>query len=164
MEEINLNLSENEIRNMKKNKFKKYVNNKILLSAFKYLKCIQSTHSKVKNIVYTTLKISSYLIDSKFTIQEKILLFSLRTRMFDVKGNFSNGFADLSCNFCKQNEPQTQQHLLVCEAMMKNCPELANNDEIVYADIFKSTNQQLKCVRLFANILKAKQKLTPLCT
>ena len=70
-----------------------------------------------------------------------------------------NNYDDIAISYF-----QTQQHLLVCEAMMKNCPELANNDEIVYADIFKSTNQQLKCVRLFANILKAKQKLTPLRT
>ena len=88
---------------MKKTKFKEYVHKKILLSAFEYLKSIQATHNKVKNILYTKLHTAPYLIDSKFSIYEKLLLFKLRTRMVDVKCNFSNGLDDISCDLCDKN-------------------------------------------------------------
>ena len=114
----------------------------------------------MKNIVYKKFKIARYLTDSKFNIDDKVLLFCLRTRMIDVKGNFKNGFADISCSFCDQNEPQTQQHLLVCPKITKNCPELANNNNIDYSDLFKDTDRQLKCVRLFRKILDTIQKMS----
>ena len=83
---------------MKKHKFKKHLNNKILLSAFEYLNSIKTSHSKVKNIVYRKFKIARYLTESKFNIDDKILLFSLRTRMVDVKCNFKNGNIDILCS------------------------------------------------------------------
>ena len=113
----------------------------------------------MKNIVYKKFKIASYLTDSKFNIDDKILLFSLRTRMVDVKCNFKNGIADISCSFCDQNEPQTQQHLMVCPEIFKNCPEMANNHDVDYSDLFKDTDRQLKCVRLFRKILNTMQKM-----
>ena len=79
--------------------------------------------------------------------------------MIEVKANFSNGYTDVSCNICDQNEPQTQQHLLNCPEILKNCPELANNNEVVYSDLFENENRQLRCVRLFKIIINAKQKL-----
>ena len=101
-----------------------------------------------------------YLIDSKFSIQEKLLLFRLRTRMVDVKSNFSNGVDDISCDLCFKDEPQTQQHLLVCTEIMNNCPELVLNNVVVYDDLFKKSSLQLECVRLFTKVLETKQKLT----
>ena len=49
---INLNISETEMTNMKKEKLKIIVKNKIRQAAFQYLKNLQNTHSKISGINY----------------------------------------------------------------------------------------------------------------
>ena len=124
---------------------------KINSSAFEYLKSIQQSHTKVKHIPYKKLNIAPYLTDSRFHIDEKILLFKLRTSMSDVKGNFKNGLVDISCGLCQENEPQTQEHLLSCTELINNCQDLYNDREVEYSDLVQGVNKQLKCVRLYSN-------------
>ena len=157
--DIELNLSLNEIKSMKKNKFKKYLKKKIHSHAFTYLKNLQQTHSKVKNIKYSELEKAPYLINSHFKNEEKYLLFKLRTSMINVKANFSSRYANISCDLCDENVPQTQEHLFDCKEIIKNCPQLYNDRNTEYGDIFEGTRKQLKCTQLFKNILDTKQMI-----
>ena len=158
-DDISLNLSANEMKSMKKAKFKKYLKEKINAGAFSYLKCLQQSHSKVMNIKYDKLKIAPYLKNSNFRNEEKSLLFNLRTRMVNVKSNFPSQYDDMSCGLCGQNESQTQEHLLNCSQLISNCPQLYNNRVVQYSDIFQGVNKQLRCMQLFVNIMKVKEKL-----
>ena len=108
-----------------------YLGKKVHLSAFNYLKEIQQTHTKVKKVPYKTFEIAPYLTNSKFHIDEKMLLFKLRTSMINVKGNFKSGFDDTSCGFCQVNVLQTQEHLFSCMGITKHCQALQNNIEVV---------------------------------
>ena len=57
----------------------------------------------------------------------------------------------------EQNQVQNDIHLLECETIIDNCPELANNNETEYQDLFDSIELQVKAVKLFMAIYKTKQ-------
>ena len=121
------------------------------------MKNLQQTHSKVKHIKYNDLEIAPYLIDSNFKNDDKFLLFKLRTSMVNVKGNFSHSYQDTTCNLCQKDEPQTQEHLLECTELIKNCSQLFDNRNILYKDLFEGKRKQLRCTQLFKNILETKK-------
>ena len=56
--------------------------------------------------------------------------------MVNVKCNFSHRYQDLLCNLCGKDEPQTQEHLLECSQIIDNCPQLYDNRNIRYSDLF----------------------------
>ena len=97
-----------------------------------------------------------YIIDSRFTSEEKTLLFKLRTSMDDTKINFSSMYNDLTCNLCLEDVIQDTSHLLYCKTLINNC----NDCSVEYSDIFKGTNEQLKAVKLYQHVFKAKQNLS----
>ena len=56
------------------------------------------------------------------------MLFSLRTRMLNVKQNIKNMYpGNLGCKLCNKCDIQTQDHLLNCQKIISNCEELFNN-------------------------------------
>ena len=75
IQEIELNISEEIIGKMKKDKFKKVLKQKIIDASLKYLNLIKDTHSKVKDIKYLKFEMQSYMKDKQFSIIEKQLLF-----------------------------------------------------------------------------------------
>ena len=79
--------------------------------------------------------------------------------MTNVKANFSTMYEDYYCNLCAQYQVQNDSHLLECSTIIDNCPELANNNETEYEDLFDSVQTQNKAVKLFMAIFKTKQDL-----
>ena len=77
--------------------------------------------------------------------------------MIDVKTNFKNMYLDTQFNFC--NEEETQNHLMECRSIIENCPELYNDVQLEYEDIYGSEDSQLRMVKLYSIILKTREKL-----
>ena len=77
---IGLNMTEDEIKCMKKQRFKIIVKNKIQKAAFEYLKSLKNSHSKMENLKYAEFKEASYLSSPLFNSESRQLLLSLRTR------------------------------------------------------------------------------------
>ena len=74
--------------------------------------------------------------------------------MVNVKANFKNMYHEnLSCNYCNENDIQTQEHLLICPKIIDKCPEVFDNIEIEHDDIYGSIKQQLAVTKLYQNIL-----------
>ena len=144
---------------MKKYAFKKHVFKKICESSLDYLESIKLRHSKVKNIQYRKLEIAPYLKDSGVPIIYKQLIFRLRTSMINVKENFKTMYGDTSCNLGGCNQPQTQQHLLSCSAIIEDCMEARNSPHVKYTDLFSSVDRQHRCAQLYAKILETKELL-----
>ena len=142
---------------MKKEQFKIYLNKKICVSALKYLEDIKKSNTKVKDIVYEKLEIAPYLKDSSVPIENKFLLFRLRTSMIDVKCNFSSKYQDLYCNLCDKNELQTQEHLISCETIVDKM--LGENFGVIHSDLFMGVEKQLKASKLYTEILEIKSSL-----
>ena len=159
---LSINLKENEIQKMNKNKFKKYVKGKVKSRALKYLNQIKEKHSKVKDIKYNKLEIQQYMTDSRFTSNNIELLFKLRTRMVQVKANFKTGLDSLICDLCKvEEEEENQSHLLNCEVLLNQCESLYNDESVEYDDIFADKESQLKAVKLFEKVLEVRDNLLP---
>ena len=155
-----MTLSSNEIKIMKKENFKLHINKKINDCAFNYLEVIKQRHTKVKHIVYEKLKIADYLVDPSIHINEKYMLFRLRTSMVNVKANFKSQYQDdLSCNLCHEIELQTQEHLLFCNTIHKNCPQSRDNIDIKHSYLFMEVEKQVRCVKLYKEVLEIKLKL-----
>ena len=125
--------------------YKKKIKSKINEAAFKYLKDLQQTHSKVKNVKYEKFETQQYLTSQLFTNKETSLLYSLRTKTTKIfKANFTslyNGNVEcpLKCWDINRHEPappDTQEHLFVC----KKVNVISNNVAVSkseYNDLFK---------------------------
>ena len=156
LKELEINLG--HLKNVKKNKFKKILKEKILQKSFQYLKNISDNQSKLSYNSYKKLRIQDYLISTKFSNHEKELLIKLRTRMVDVKDNFKQKYEDnMSCDLC--GEYENQQHLLECKTLIENCKSLYDDSTIRYEDLFSTVNKQLSAVKLFTEVLQTRQKL-----
>ena len=88
------------------------------------------------------------------TIQEKSFVFSARSRMLDVKGNFKQGKPNILCRRCN-NEDELQSHLLTCSALCDN--SIVNAGQLPdYEDIFCNNPQKIEKI---AKILMKKYHL-----
>ena len=131
--------------------YKKYVNAKVKLAAFKsYIKLSEKSKKKMKYLEYNDFKIQSYMNTSIFTTQEIKLLFSLRSKCYPAKVNFKKLHkGDLKCTFLC-NVEETQSHIFQdCE------PIKANLDIQLYPkleDIYKSTLHHKNAVKIFTQI------------
>ena len=90
-------------------------------------------------------------IDRRFSKEDIQLLFSLRTKMVDVKSNFGHLYEDdnFNCRICMDVDSfEDENHLLLCEKL---------NDEkydIRYSDVYSTVDKQLVAVRIFKKILR----------
>ena len=122
-----INMTEQQIKSISKKKFKKLVKKKINDKAFCYLQSIKNSHSKVKDLKYSENKMQSYIMARNLTIEQKQLLFQLRTNMVDVKENFKGQYLDTKCVLgC--NEDESQFHLLHCTMIIQHCTQLYHQE------------------------------------
>ena len=149
----NIDLSEEEIRNMKEMKFKTLVKKNIQAVGREYLIELKEKHSKSDGLTKSN-RCQGYLTSNKLTLDEKQLLFQLRTRTFNYRQNFKNKYgSELACFSCKEQD--TQQHLL------KNCTVYVGIDteDSEYEDIFKSTAKQIKITKIMKKIINKRNLL-----
>ena len=59
----------------------------------------------------------------ELTRKQTSMIFKARSGMLQVKGNYKNGYTDLTCRKCK-GEEETQQHI------MEECPEIHSDEAI----------------------------------
>ena len=155
---ICLTLSEEKIKSMSDKSFKALVKKKLRAAAFKDPNEKKETHLKVKNIQYLSLEIQKYLNDKKFNMNEKQLLFRLRTKMTNVKANFKHmhlQLGNLHCNLCVESYDQTQSHLLVCSKIVSSCQEAYDNISIEHNFIYGTIEQQLAVTKLYQKIFES---------
>ena len=150
MEILSINLTDEQIASVSKFKFKKMIKEKARQAAFEYLMDIKKSHSKMDNLQYSQLEMQKYLSNNFIYKNDAQLLFKLRTRMADFKGNFKNGNVDLTCRFCLEDD--LQDHVLVCDAVASNIPEAS---QVQYKNLFSSNEKEVK--RTLEAIKKALQ-------
>ena len=139
--------------------FKSYLKKKISDAAFADLLKIKESHSKGSDIVYDKFEAQSYINSNLLKIDEKFLLFKLRTRMTPVKSNFKSMFVDINCMLCGSGVPQSDLHLLECSKIIENCSVLNDDLETEYLDIFADLAHQVQATRIYKAIFETKEKL-----
>ena len=143
---------------MSKTSFKKVLKQKVTKTALKYLNEVAATHSKSRRLMKDKLKCEEYILDRRFSTDEVKTLFRWRTRTNLSKSNFKQQYEpDLICDMCRL-QPCSPEHQLSCIVLKKFVPELETTD-VVYEDIFGSTNKQLASVKLLIKIERQKEKI-----
>ena len=140
-----ISLSEAEITNMKRAKFKSIVDKCIKEAIKKHLKSLKDSHSKSKSLDETLVS-QQYLQSSELSLQEKQLLFKFRTYTYDCKANFRNQHqSDIKCKNCGSDD--TQEHLLNCS--------ISNDIDclgVQHSDIFGNTKKQITITKILMKI------------
>ena len=105
------------------------------------------------------MSISEYLVDSKFSKDERELLFQLRAKTVLVKENFQNAFFNnnMLCDLCKLF-PCTQSHPLQCPKLLTKIivdQRVNLSDKFVYGNV----DQQLLYVKIYAEFWELRKKM-----
>ena len=157
MRDLEIKLSDEEISEMSKQKFKTIVTTAVEKAAINFLNRKASTHSKSENLIKTRLKREEYFEDKRFTKSETELLFAFRTRTVrGIKANFPSQYGrKFSCELC-QIAVCCQEHLLSCGILQKhiNIP-----NDVSYSDLFGNTDKQLKLIRVLKVLLRKREIL-----
>ena len=148
-----ISLTEEEIINMKKSKFRRLVRCKIREASQRYL--VKLKKSKSINI-WPSKNMKMYLKTNLLNTEEKQLLFMMRCRMNQVKSNFKNPFKNnLNCLLCESGIPETESHLLQCPGILD---DIGNNIlKIQHSDIYGVLDQQIKAIQVFKKIFRIRK-------
>ena len=162
MESCGIDLSESEFKQLSLYNVKKLVSKSIRSKSDEYLLKLKDSHVKTEHL-YPCEKMQEYLKSVKLTKPEKILLFKLRIRMIDIKGNFQERHrGNLHCELCEdetedETEEETQMHLLRCQFLKKH-PDLEQSiSEIRYDDIFGDLDSQVKAIKVWKKIVSVRK-------
>ena len=157
--ELDLQLDDEEIQKFTQEQFRRIVKKKIEICAGKFLKERQKSHSKTQNIEFDGFKPAKYLLTRNLMIKEVQTLFSLRTRMVDVKANFSSANTNnMWCKLCHLF-PETQHHLLECPEIRIRTKNLIDFKEIDYQMIYGNIKNQEKIAKTYQIILEKRKDL-----
>ena len=95
-----------------------------------------------------------YLSSEKLNLDEKRLLFQLRTRMVEVRTNYKNKYGDnLNCTLCQSQSEESQEHLLVCPGLA----EIPVNPSVKYQDIFGNLDGQVEAVKHWTKLMSLRR-------
>ena len=151
LEELNIKLSNNEIRNIKRNQFKNILNRKINDVGFKYL--LKKRGKKGQEVEHFTLRMADYLApnSSGLSIEEKQQLFAIINRMVNINYNFpQNNRIDL----CYCGELETMEHIYYCKILNKEDPIIS------YNQIFNGNiGEQVTILRRFETNMKEREQI-----
>ena len=94
------------------------------LKAFENLQKVKHSHSKVKEIQHSHIKMQKYLQPNsvKITIEEAQLIFQLRCRVTETKINLRGKYDEMECEACGLEE-ESQQHIIECTELNKSKKE-----------------------------------------
>ena len=156
LEELELNISFEEIRKMTKYRWKNIVKNTIHKNSFFKLEAKKQTHSKVKDLEHIRLEMQDYFMPNgieNMSKEEVQLIFKIRGKTTNVKMNRKNQFETYECSVCFA-ENETQEHIYQCEEIWKlkkqSKKEIPKFEEILYGNI----QQKVKVPRIFQENMK----------
>ena len=118
MDELGIEDNFENLKTLSKYKMSKMVKEAYKSKAFDDLLEKQSTYSKGNELVYGEFKMRGYLSNQNIKSTNKKLIFSLRSRMFNVKQYYKGtNLFDMTCPCCR-TELDTQRHLIFCSKLI----------------------------------------------
>ena len=154
-------MSDNDIKNTKKEAFKAIVKKKVTEKAFKHLMNIKEGHSKMQHIIYSKLELQKYLKSQIFDNQSSALLLALRTQTVrGIKTDFKGMFADTECPLGCGNI-DTLLNILTCP-VLKNQMSSDNiaTKKVEYSGIFSDDIvKQKQITHMYTQLLGKRGKI-----
>ena len=127
--------------------------------AFEYLKEVQSNHSKVMHINYSTFQTQPYLQSECISKKEAETLTALRSQCLrGIRNNFPKMFerklsCPLKCFPSGSEQDDTQQHIL-------NCKMLSTETQMNISDIFSyNVEEQARLANMVNKLMRKREKL-----
>ena len=156
MSDIDLRMSEEEIKKTSKTKFKSIIQTKMNVCIKSYFQKIQAKQSKTSHLKITeNFKPAKYLSSRKLNPSEIRTLFRLRSRTISVKDNHSSSYkANMSCRTCFLST-ETQEHVFLCAEIRRKLPDMTY-DEVNYQMIFGKLEDQEKFTKIYHLMLEAR--------
>ena len=136
-EAIELNMGEDDIKKISRDKLKKILKSRVTEAAFKYLISLKQSHSKMENVKYEQFEMSSYLKSPLFKIDDISLLLALKTRTVrGIRNDFGGLYPDKTCPLgC--GDLDTLQNILTCSVLQKDDTSTDISTSVIkYEDIF----------------------------
>ena len=157
--QFDITLEDSEVAVISEQKFKNLIKKKSLENTIKYLEKLQKKNSKSKKLIMSDMRVSNYLVDRRFSRNERQLLFQLRAKTVMVKENFPNAFYnnDMLCDLCKLF-PCTQSHPLQCPKLKTKMvvdQSLHISDKFLYGN----ADQQLLYVKIFKQFWDLREEM-----
>ena len=154
-----INLTDEQISNMSKYKFKQLVNKQVNKFAYCSLLTVARGQSKclkiVENLKTENLQIQPYLTTEYLLKDEQQLLFALRSRSYSIEENFKNQYeGNMICRICL--DPSTVEslsHLISCKKLGKEMGGAQLNLE----DIYGPLHAQIKFIKIFKRISEKRE-------
>ena len=121
----------------------------------KVLEQKKASHSKVKTLKHENKGMQKYLKHGKMkiTIEERQLIFKLRSEVTNIKMNYKGMFEDFQCEVCNE-EDETQEHILKCKILNKKEEEIVDYSKIKNGNII----EMLKIARKFKKNLEIREQ------
>ena len=153
LKEVNLDLTFEDIRKMKKETFMNTIKRKIEYKSLKYLEEIKQKHSKVEKLKHNVLQMQPYLMpnDGKIKKEECQIIFQLRSKVTDLKMNQKNRY---ECGGCGK-EDESQDHVLNCQVLIEMNEDLKIREIPLYEKVNEGNvkEQQIIC-KIFSKNMK----------
>ena len=147
LRKLEINLSEQEIQEMTKYKFKNLIKEKIKKLALNYLTEKQS--KKGGQIEYRNLEMAEYLLPTcELNNKEKQKMFEIRNDMTKIPDNFGNK------SLCLCGQRENMEHIYNCEIWNKT-----ENEKIQYNNIYNGNiKKQIRILKIFEQNLEKRNK------
>ena len=143
---------------MTKYSFKKLVQKKIAEASKEFLLTLRNdpSRSKSKNI-WPSDEMKQYLKTNLLTTEEKLLLFSMKSRMLELKCNYKSKYKNnMNCVLCKKNVEESGSHLLECDELI-NEPSLSDEmNQIKYDNIYGNLSEEIQAAKIWKKVLKVR--------
>ena len=149
LKDLKIDKNFDDIKLMKKQDFRRIVSKSIQKNVMQSLEDKKSKHSKVKQLKHEIFGMQKYLRKNnmKISIEEKQMIFKLRSEVTNVKMNFKGMHEDLKCKICNY-ENETQKHLLECKILNENEKQILEYEKIENGNII----DMVQIVRKFRKI------------
>ena len=148
---LNIKLTDSEIKNMSRNKWKNIVKEKIKIEAFENLIQTQRKYDKGSSIEYKLIQMADYLEpNSGLSLEDQREMFSLRTRMNYLPINFGKDtYCETGCGQALDNE-----HIINCEILNNG-----KKPHIKYNLIMNGTlNEKNEVLKIFQTNIKIRKQ------
>ena len=132
---------------------------KVQNAAFKYLISKKNMHSKVKDLSYPRLESQVYIKSGLFSNDELEMLFSMRSKMIQVKCNFPGLNKDEKRCSLGCPDIEDQEHILNCRYLSEHLEDQSILAEVSYQDIFNTVEDQKNVVMVYKQLLEIRKDL-----
>ena len=162
IKDLNLQFTLHEIKLMTKKSFKAKVKLAAKQKALKWLNDQKEGLNKVKEVAHDKLELQPYFNSSMLSTKQIKFLFTLRSRMLFVRGNFRHMYKDEFCPLCSkpgqgnQRFRDSQQHLLKCSLL--NSSSSVCELDMKYEDIFLTDRSKQEKMTILLDDIYQKRK------